>query len=89
MSSRRLSGTEQRSRQASEQRSDDAAVSSLPPELLLLFDALRTELDAKVSALKAWGIAMTVCGGTIGGFIAALKSDFVSNSAHAAFHFLS
>lgn len=58
----------------SERRRDTAdAVEALrreTPELATLFDAIRAEFDAKVSALKAWGVAMCVCGGAVGGFTA-------------------
>lgn len=58
----------------SSQRRDDTndAVRDLrrdSPELATLFDAVRAEFDAKVSALKAWGVAMTIGGGAIGGVV--------------------
>ena len=37
------------------------------PELATLFDAIRAEFDAKVSALKAWGFAMCLGAGFLGG----------------------
>jgi len=42
------------------------------PELATLFDALRAEFDAKLSSLKAWGVAMCLAGGAVGGFAASL-----------------
>jgi hypothetical protein len=42
------------------------------PELATLFDALRAEFDAKLSSLKAWGVAMCLGGGAVGGFAASL-----------------
>ena len=51
------------------------------PELALLFQALRSEFDSKVSNLKAWGVAMTLAGGTLGGFVAELVRPGVVREA--------
>ena len=40
------------------------------PELGLVVDVLRGEFDAKISALKGWGLAMTFGGGFAGGIAA-------------------
>lgn len=42
------------------------------PELATLFDALRGEFDAKISSLKAWGVAMCFLGGAVGGLTASV-----------------
>lgn len=46
------------------------ALRSNSPELATLFDAIRGEFDAKISSLKAWGVAMCLGGGAVGGFTA-------------------
>lgn len=53
--------------------SDGDPRSGLPPDLNLLFEAFRREMDAKIQSLKYFGIAMTVGGGTLGGIVASLK----------------
>lgn len=42
------------------------------PDLAMLFDAMRGEFDAKISSLKAWGVAMCLGGGAVGGFTATI-----------------
>jgi len=62
----------------------DHAVRQLPPDLGLLLSALRSETDAKLSNLKAWGVAMTLGGGTIGGIIAGFARPSEAHSALSA-----
>lgn len=45
---------------------------NLPPDLTVLLDAIRAEFNAKISSLKAWGVAMTLGGGAVGGFVGEL-----------------
>ena len=56
----------------------------LPGDLAVLFDALRQEFDAKVSQLKAWGVAMCLAGGTIGGFVGSFTHSDLPRSAVAS-----
>lgn len=44
----------------------------LAPELLRLLDAMDERWDAKFSALKAWGVAALLGGGTLGGIVSSL-----------------
>ena len=59
----------------------DHAVKQLPADLALLLSALRAETDAKLSNLKAWGVAMTLGGGTLGGIIAGVARPSEAHSA--------
>lgn len=63
--------------------------SQLPSELALLLDAMRQEFDSKLSSLKAWGLAMCLAGGTVGGVVAQLVApDKTQSALHAATHLL-
>jgi hypothetical protein len=53
---------------------------SLPHELGLLLDALRSEFDTKITSLKLWGILMCLAGGTIGGLLAKLAPSQTSEA---------
>lgn len=54
------------------------------PELATLFDAIRAEFDAKVSALKAWGLAMCLGAGFLGGLTTTLAELARPGSVDAA-----
>lgn len=56
----------------------------LPPDLALLFEALREEFNAKISNLKAWGLAMCLGGGTLGGIVTTLVAPSTTHQALAA-----
>lgn len=54
----------------------------LPADQAILFSALREEFDAKMSSLKAWGIAALVGGQVAAGIVTAYIGP--SSAAHAA-----
>jgi hypothetical protein len=56
----------------------------LAPEQALLFSALREEFNAKVSSLKAWGIAALVGGQVAAGIVTAYVGPV--HAARAAVH---
>lgn len=63
--------------------------SQLPAELGILLDAMRQEFDAKLGNLKAWGLAMCLAGGTLGGVVAQLVAPDTTQAAlNAASHLL-
>lgn len=66
----------------------DSVIEKLPPDLGLLLAALRSETDAKISNLKAWGVAMTLGGGTLGGVIASAAAPDAVRATLSALPFL-
>lgn len=60
----------------------------LPTDLALLLAALRSEFDAKVASLKAWGVAMCLGGGAIGGFVGELIRPVATKEALGLIPFL-
>jgi hypothetical protein len=58
------------------------------PELATLFDAIRGEFDAKISSLKAWGVAMCLGGGVIGGLTTTVTELARPGSVSQAIGFL-
>lgn len=58
----------------------------LPPDQALLFTALRSEFNAKLSSLKAWGVAALVGGQVAAGLLTAYVGP--SHAAAMAEHFI-
>lgn len=63
-------------------RTERIVEENLPPEQALLFSALRSEFDAKLGSLRAWGIAALIGGQVVAGLVTAYVGP--SNAAHAA-----
>lgn len=62
---------------ARDQEQQDHIERALPPELLLLLEAFKNEMNAKVSNLRLWGCLALLSGSTISGVVA----KFVAPSA--------
>lgn len=54
---------------------------ALPPELLLLLEAFKNEMNAKVANLRLWGTIALLTGSTISGVIAKYVAPGATTSA--------
>jgi len=64
-----------------ERKTSQEAERQLPPDLAILLAAIRGEFDAKIGGLKAWGVAMCLGGGAIGGFVAEVIRPGIASQA--------
>lgn len=68
---------------AKHEQDQQHADSQLSPELLILLNAFRSEIDAKVGNLKLWGTLGLLGGSTVSGLIARFT---MPGATHTAVH---
>lgn len=73
---------------AEPQKGNQVREDALPADLALLLSAFRVETQAQISSLKAWGIAMCLGGGTLGGIVASFTHPAAARAAIGVLPFL-